>query len=164
VSSFFQALVAELGQALDDPEVEFLAGESERSRHGNRLSRVVWVWRGGKLSPSTRTRSREGPDVIHPIYDDLATVDAYLRAPGDEALEQLWTRVLTLVRQRLGTASQPGEYVFLPSQGQSVSGRTDAREVMQRFQWRLSVREQSFGAATPVAILGFDTSYALTPR
>lgn len=162
--SFFQALVRELEAALDDDDVEFASGDAELSRHGNKLERVVWVWRGGRLAPTTRQRARAGSEVVHPVYDDRAVVEAHLRAGSDAALERLWTRILTLARRALGTASVPGDYVFRGSQSSAVSGRTDAREMMQRFEWRLSVREQDVPGGATVAALGFDTTFAISPH
>lgn len=166
MSAFFPALVAQLGEALnleaDEADiVEVLHGEWNLSEHGRRLRRIVWVWSGGSLAASTRPRSRENGGVVQPIYDNLTRVDAYLRAADDAALEHLWTRMLTVVRRQLGTASAPGDYVFRPSQSTAVAGRTDAREMMQSFTWRLSVLEQRLGGGAVVSVLGFDTSYAL---
>ena len=163
MKTFLEVAADAIAKRLNDREVEFRTGEAELAAHGA-SSRVVWVWRGGRLAPATRggPAQVDRSVVVRPLHDKLAVVQAYLRAPSDAALEDLWARLLSAVRATLGTASIAGDYALEPRD--SVSRRVDSSALMQSFQWRLSIREQQpRGQPAPTVLFAFDTSYELLP-
>lgn len=125
--------------------VPLLVGNKHRSTFDD-AKRIVFVWRGGKLSVAERHRVEQQVTetekyTIRPLWDNAARIDAYIYTRSDDALETLWVQLLTACREALHVASRPTDY-FVRSQT-DAAGHTSGEysTILQRFEWDMTLCE-----------------------
>lgn len=143
MKSSLERVVEAVQARLRDRSVESAIGPSALAAHSGER-RVVWVQRGGRLTPANRgpfTHPTRPNIRVRPIHQNITTVQAFLRAPDVGELELLWTDMLTAVRTVLGSSSVAQDYAMAPND--AVSGRGDMAEMVQTFEWTLLLSEMS---------------------
>jgi hypothetical protein len=171
VRSFLERLIERVHAELETEGVESRLGESELAAHDTGDRRIVWIWRGGRLTPALRRPFPHPQDaklLIRPLYQNEARVEAVLSAPSEGELEALWADLLTATQKLFGTLSVPGEYLRAPTE--AVSRRSDRAWMAQSFTWSLFIsqvagaqRDSTVYGTRTVTILGFDTTDVLIP-
>src|SRR5688500_673560 len=126
-------------------EVPMLVGNKHRGAFAG-AKRIVFVWRGGKLSVAERHRVEQQITetekyTLRPLWDNAARVDAYIYAKSDDALEALWVQLLTGCRDALGTASRPTDYLVQSQTDAAGHTSGDYSTILQRFEWEMTLCE-----------------------
>lgn len=139
MASTIEQLTDALRDHINDPEIKFQIGRKALSEHAA-PPRVTWVQTGGQIAPAQRLgpiqETVQGRKVaIHPIYQDVLTVEAHIWAENLERLEQLHRILLGATRTCFGTDSRPGSYQLTTEAERSGYVHGDFAAAVQQFAW-----------------------------